>query len=70
MRFSGVLGKLGLLNSSNPYLSVAEWIKIYTEIGITPVETKWNRLGNANWGNIGYLQVLAIGNFLLHCSME
>lgn len=58
MKFSGDLGKLDLLNSGNPYLSVAEWIKTYAEIGITPVEPIWNRLGNANWGDIGTLQVL------------
>lgn len=58
MKFSGDLGKLDLLNSSNPYLSLAEWIKTYGEIGVTPVEPIWNRLGNANWGDIGTLQVL------------
>ncbi|XP_027942112.1 uncharacterized protein LOC114195883 [Vigna unguiculata] len=58
MKFSGDLGKLDLLNSSDPYLSVAEWIKTYAEIGITPVEPIWNRLGNPNWGDIGTLQVL------------
>ncbi|TKY73752.1 hypothetical protein E2542_SST02508 [Spatholobus suberectus] len=58
MKFSGDLGKLDLLNSSNPYLSVAEWIKTYAEIGVTPVEPIWNRLGNPNWGDIGTLQVL------------
>ncbi|KAK7353751.1 hypothetical protein VNO80_19203 [Phaseolus coccineus] len=58
MKFSGDLGKLDLLNSSDPYLSVAEWIKTYAEIGITPMEPIWNRLGNPNWGDIGTLQVL------------
>ncbi|XP_029126640.1 uncharacterized protein LOC109795895 isoform X2 [Cajanus cajan] len=58
MKFSGDLGKLDLLNSSDPYLSVAEWIKTYTEICVTPVEPIWNRLGNPNWGDIGTLQIL------------
>lgn len=58
MKFSGDLGKLDLLNSSDPYLSVAEWIKTYAEICITPMEPIWNRLGNPNWGDIGTLQVL------------
>ena len=58
MKFSGDLGKLDLLNSSDPYLSVAEWIKTYAEICVTPVEPIWNRLGNPNWGDIGTLQVL------------
>ncbi|MCI16471.1 kinase superfamily protein, partial [Trifolium medium] len=58
IKFSGDLGKLDLSNSSNPYLSVAEWIKTYAEICITPAEPIWNQLGNANWGDIGTLQVL------------
>lgn len=58
IKFSGDLGKLDLLNSSNPYLSLAEWIKTYAEICITPVEPIWNQIGNANWGDIGTLQIL------------
>ncbi|CAL5204432.1 unnamed protein product [Lathyrus oleraceus] len=58
IKFSGDLGKLDLSNSSNPYLSVAEWIKTYTEICITPVEPIWNQLGNPNWGDVGTLQIL------------
>ncbi|XP_054804860.1 uncharacterized protein LOC129307931 [Prosopis cineraria] len=58
VKLSGDLGKLDLLNSSNPYHSVAEWIKTCAEVGVTPVEPIWNRLGNANWGDIGTLQVL------------
>ncbi|RDX85869.1 hypothetical protein CR513_32874, partial [Mucuna pruriens] len=58
MKFSGDLGKLDLLNSSDPYLSVVEWIKTHAEIGFTPVEPLWNRLGNPYWGDIGTLQVL------------
>ncbi|KAL4295022.1 hypothetical protein AHAS_Ahas18G0286500 [Arachis hypogaea] len=58
MKFGGDLGKLDLLNSSNPYLSVAEWFKTHAEISLTRVEPIWNRLGNANWGDIGTLQVL------------
>ncbi|XP_019432074.1 PREDICTED: uncharacterized protein LOC109339132 [Lupinus angustifolius] len=58
MKFSGDLGKLDLLNSTDPYLSVAEWIKKYAEICVSPVEPIWNRLGNANWGDVGTLQVL------------
>ncbi|XP_028786631.1 uncharacterized protein LOC114742576 [Neltuma alba] len=58
VRLSGDLGKLDLLNSSNPYQSVAEWIKTCADVGVTPAESIWNRLGNANWGDMGTLQVL------------
>ncbi|XP_057421471.1 uncharacterized protein LOC130715386 isoform X2 [Lotus japonicus] len=58
MKLSGDLGKLDLLNSSNPYLSVAEWIKTHAEICVTRAEPIWNRLGNAKWGDIGTLQIL------------
>lgn len=58
VKLSGDLGKLDLLNSSNPYQSLAEWIKTYAEVGVTPVEPIWNQLGNANWGDIGTLQIL------------
>ncbi|XP_028771215.1 uncharacterized protein LOC114728466 [Neltuma alba] len=58
VRLSGDLGKLDLLNSSNPYQSVTEWIKTCADVGVTPAESIWNRLGNANWGDMGTLQVL------------
>ncbi|KAI4336506.1 hypothetical protein L6164_015027 [Bauhinia variegata] len=58
VKFSGDLSKLDLLNSSNQYQCVAEWIKSYAEVGVTPVGQIWNQLGNANWGDIGTLQIL------------
>ncbi|KAI9114302.1 hypothetical protein K1719_014530 [Acacia pycnantha] len=58
VKLSGDLGKLDLLNSSNPYQSVAEWFKVCAEVGVTPAEPIWNRLGNASWGDMGTLQVL------------
>lgn len=57
MRFGGDLRKLEL-NSTNPYQCVAEWIKNYAEIRVSPVDLIWNKLGNPNWGDLGTLQLL------------
>lgn len=57
VKFGGDLGKLDL-NSSNPYQAVAEWIKAHAEVSVSSVDRLWNKLGNANWGDLGTLQVL------------
>ncbi|KAF2292048.1 hypothetical protein GH714_000354 [Hevea brasiliensis] len=46
------------LKSTNLYQSVTEWIKRHAEVRVSPVDQVWNKLGNANWWNIGTLQVL------------
>ncbi|GMH08093.1 hypothetical protein Nepgr_009933 [Nepenthes gracilis] len=43
---------------NNVYECAAEWIKSHSRIAISPVDRIWNKLGNANWGDIGALQVL------------
>lgn len=57
VKFGGDLGKLDL-NSTNPYQAVAEWIKAHAEVGVSPVDRIWNKLGNVNWGDLGTLQVI------------
>ncbi|KAK9292305.1 hypothetical protein L1049_020270 [Liquidambar formosana] len=57
VKFGGDLGKLEL-NSSNPYQSVVDWIKLHAEVSVSPVDRIWNKLGNANWGDLGTLQLL------------
>lgn len=57
VKIGGDLSKLDL-NSSNPYQSVAEWIKCHAEVSVSSVDRIWNKLGNANWGDVGTLQVL------------
>ncbi|KAG9444129.1 hypothetical protein H6P81_015469 [Aristolochia fimbriata] len=57
IKFGGDLSKLEI-NSSNPYHSVAEWIKHHAEINVSPVDRIWNKLGNPNWGDLGTLQIL------------
>ncbi|KAM0934669.1 putative calcium/calmodulin-dependent protein kinase [Dioscorea sansibarensis] len=43
---------------SNVYECAAEWIKTHAKITVSPIDRIWNKLGNANWGDIGSLQVL------------
>ncbi|KAI3732975.1 hypothetical protein L1987_64188 [Smallanthus sonchifolius] len=43
---------------NNVYQSAAEWIKNYARVSVSPFDRIWNKLGNANWGDIGALQVL------------
>ncbi|XP_021742113.1 uncharacterized protein LOC110708318 [Chenopodium quinoa] len=46
------------LNVDNPYQAVAEWMKTYSEVSVSTVDRIWNKLGNANWGDLGTLQLL------------
>ncbi|KAF8405786.1 hypothetical protein HHK36_007863 [Tetracentron sinense] len=57
VRLGGDLSKLEV-NTSNPYHSVVEWIKVHAEVSVSPVDQIWNKLGNANWGDLGTLQLL------------
>ncbi|XP_050205166.1 uncharacterized protein LOC126655179 isoform X2 [Mercurialis annua] len=57
VKIGGDLSRLQL-KSSDPYQSVTEWIKFHAEVGISSVDRVWNKLGNANWGDLGTLQVL------------
>nr|XP_043637212.1 uncharacterized protein LOC122608189 [Erigeron canadensis] len=43
---------------NNVYECVAEWIQNHSRVSVTPFDRIWNKLGNANWGDIGALQVL------------
>ncbi|KAL6337756.1 hypothetical protein AAG906_037350 [Vitis piasezkii] len=49
------------------YESAAEWIKKHSRISVSPIDRIWNKLGNANWGDIGALQVLFA---TFHCIMQ
>ncbi|KAK8597269.1 hypothetical protein V6N12_065741 [Hibiscus sabdariffa] len=42
---------------NNVYKCAAEWIQSHARIDVSPVDRIWNKLGNANWGDIGALQV-------------
>lgn len=43
---------------NNVYECAAEWIKTHLHIAVSPIDRIWNKLGNANWGDIGALQFL------------
>ncbi|KAK3032312.1 hypothetical protein RJ639_035917 [Escallonia herrerae] len=57
MKVEGDLSKLEF-GSSNVYECAAEWIKKYARVAVSPIDRIWNKLGNANWGDVGSLQVL------------
>ncbi|KAK9010632.1 hypothetical protein V6N11_043512 [Hibiscus sabdariffa] len=57
IKLGGDLSKLEL-NTADPYQSVVHWIKCHAEVLVSSVERIWNTLGNANWGDLGTLQVL------------
>ncbi|EEF49115.1 conserved hypothetical protein [Ricinus communis] len=57
VKLGGDLSRLEL-KSTNLYQSVIEWIRYHAEVGVSSVERVWNKLGNANWGDLGTLQVL------------
>ncbi|KAL0316695.1 UNVERIFIED_CONTAM: hypothetical protein Sradi_5547700 [Sesamum radiatum] len=57
-QYGGVVKVEGDLNNlefdlNNVYESAASWIKNHSRIAISPVCRIWNKLGNANWGDIG-----------------
>jgi hypothetical protein len=62
-QFGGVVKVQGDLNKldfdlNNVFDCAAEWIKKHSRISVCSVDRVWNKLGNANWGDIGTLQVL------------
>ncbi|CAD6258463.1 unnamed protein product [Miscanthus lutarioriparius] len=57
VKVQGDLNKLDF-DLNNVYYCAAEWIKKHAEISVSSIDRVWNKLGNANWGDIGTLQVL------------
>lgn len=57
VKLGGDLSRLDI-NSSNPYQAAVEWMRNYAEVCVSPVDRIWNKLGNANWGDLGTLQIL------------
>ncbi|MQM05761.1 hypothetical protein Taro_038567, partial [Colocasia esculenta] len=66
VKVEGDINKLDF-NSSSVYESAAEWIKDHSRVTVSPVDRIWNKLGNANWGDIGTLQIL-LATF--HCLIQ
>ncbi|XP_072976666.1 uncharacterized protein [Typha angustifolia] len=57
VKFEGDVSKLDF-DIKNVYECAAEWIKEHAKISVSPVDQIWNKLGNANWGDVGTLHVL------------
>lgn len=57
VKVEGDVNKLEF-NMNNVYGCAAEWVKRHSKIAVSPIDRIWNKLGNANWGDIGVLQVL------------
>ncbi|KAG7569987.1 Protein kinase-like domain superfamily [Arabidopsis thaliana x Arabidopsis arenosa] len=62
-QYGGVVKVEGDVNKldfdlNNVYECAADWIKKHSKIAVSPVDRIWNKLGNANWGDIGALQVV------------
>ncbi|EEF28605.1 uncharacterized protein LOC8287910 [Ricinus communis] len=62
-QYGGVVKVEGDVNKmefdvNNIYECSADWIKKHSRVSVSPIERIWNKLGNANWGDIGALQVL------------
>jgi hypothetical protein len=57
VKVQGDLNKLDF-DQNNVYYCAAEWIKKHAKISVSSIDRVWNKLGNANWGDIGTLQVL------------
>ncbi|KAI7752138.1 hypothetical protein M8C21_012466, partial [Ambrosia artemisiifolia] len=57
VKLEGDMGKLELM-SGNPYLSMVNWIINHAEVKVSQVDRVWNKLGNANWRDLGCLQIV------------
>lgn len=66
VKVEGDVNKLNF-DTNNVYECAAEWVKNHSRIAVSPIDRIWNKLGNANWGDIGALQVLFA---TFHCIMQ
>ncbi|GKV32680.1 hypothetical protein SLEP1_g41272 [Rubroshorea leprosula] len=57
VKVEGDVNKLDL-DVNNVYECAAEWIRKHCRVAVSPIDRIWNKLGNANWGDIGALQIL------------
>ncbi|KAJ1392380.1 Protein kinase-like domain superfamily [Sesbania bispinosa] len=66
VKVEGDVNKLNF-DVNNVYECAAEWVKNHSRVSVSPMYRIWNKLGNANWGDIGALQVLFA---TFHCIMQ
>ncbi|KAF6151893.1 hypothetical protein GIB67_010467 [Kingdonia uniflora] len=62
-QYGGVVKVEGDVNKfdfdvNNVYDSAAQWFSMHSRITVSSIDKIWNKLGNANWGDIGALQIL------------
>ncbi|CAH8392877.1 unnamed protein product [Eruca vesicaria subsp. sativa] len=57
VRVEGDVSRLDF-DVNNVYDCAAEWVQSHCKISVSPVDRIWNKLGNANWGDIGALQIV------------
>ncbi|KAL1220118.1 hypothetical protein V5N11_035051 [Cardamine amara subsp. amara] len=57
VKVEGDINKLDF-DVNNVYDCTADWIMKHSKISVSPIDRIWNKLGNANWGDIGALQVV------------
>ncbi|CDY22495.1 BnaC03g23050D [Brassica napus] len=57
VKVEGDVSKLDY-DANNVYECTADWIKNHSKISVSPIDRIWNKLGNANWRDIGALQVV------------
>lgn len=66
VKIEGDVNKLDF-DVNNVYDCAAEWIQKHCRIAVSPIDRIWNKLGNANWGDIGVLQILFA---TFHCIIQ
>lgn len=57
VRLKGDVNKLDI-NVNRVYDCAVEWIQQHAEVRVSSFDQIWNKLGNANWGDVGTLQLL------------
>ncbi|WOK96777.1 hypothetical protein Cni_G05484 [Canna indica] len=66
VKVEGDVNKLDF-DGHDVYECAAKWIQKHAKVSVSTIERIWNKLGNANWGDIGTLQVL-LATF--HCMVQ
>ncbi|XP_078436070.1 protein kinase superfamily protein [Wolffia australiana] len=46
------------VRAADPYRAAARWLRAQALVRVSPLDRIWNRVGNADWGDLGTLQAL------------
>ncbi|XP_068340928.1 uncharacterized protein [Pyrus communis] len=66
VKVEGDVNKM-VFDANNVYECAAEWITNHSRIAVSSIDRIWNKVGNANWGDVGALQVLFA---TFHCIVQ